>query len=126
MSDMSDMCDLNEVGDPSAQKESGDLRGKVVYVAGPYRGDRHAVAQNISYARLAAVWLSRHHGAIPIVPHEIVFPHVGEDEILAMCVNVLLRCDAVVRLYGESAGADFEVAIAEENKIPVYRFAVAK
>ena len=33
---------------------------------------------------------------------------------------ILSRCDALIRLPGESVGADAEVAFCEQNKIPVY------
>jgi hypothetical protein len=34
--------------------------------------------------------------------------------------RLLERCDAVLRLAGESRGADKDVAIAQERGIPVY------
>ena len=35
--------------------------------------------------------------------------------------RLLQHCDAVLRLEGESTGADQDVAIAQERGLPVYR-----
>lgn len=94
---------------------------KKVYIAGPYtKGD---VAMNVR----AAIWagdLLAGAGYAPFIPHlthfwHLVCPRVWEfwlEQDLAW----LEVCDCVLRLPGESAGADLEVKRAEELGIPVY------
>jgi hypothetical protein len=93
-----------------------------VFIAGPYsKGD---VALNVRKAALAAdrVWAA---GFIPFVPHllthffHFVCPH-SYEEWLALDLEWLAACDHLVRLPGESAGADGEVARALALGIPVY------
>ena len=92
-----------------------------VYVAGPYStGD---VMLNIRAAVEAADQLVAR-GHIPYVPHvtgmwHLVSPRpyqwwLSYDEVWLRC------CDAVLRLEGESAGADAEVLLAKRLYMPVY------
>jgi hypothetical protein len=91
------------------------------YVAGPYtKGD---VALNVRNAVHAAdqVWAV---GVVPYLPHlthfwHLLSPHDYADWLL-MDEEWLARCDYLIRLEGESAGADREVAFARERAIPVY------
>ncbi len=97
-----------------------------VYVAGPYtHGD---CAANVANAIAVGDWLARH-GFVPFVPHlthlwHLILPHPVEfwydydNEWLPDC-NVLLRLD------GESVGADAEVKLAQQLGKPVY-FGVAR
>lgn len=91
-----------------------------VYIAGPYssgpvQGVRNAIlAGEMVYAA----------GAIPIVPHDnllwdLVSPHPAEF-YYAYDLKLLARCDALLRLPGESVGADAEVAEAGRLGLPVY------
>jgi hypothetical protein len=94
---------------------------KKVYVAGPYsRGD---VMVNIRAALFAADWLLAL-GYAPFVPHLTGFWHFYSPKPykawLALDLEWLRACDAVLRLPGESPGADGEVAEAERLGIPVY------
>jgi hypothetical protein len=94
---------------------------KRVFVAGPLsKGDMMA---NVRAALLAAnrLWAA---GFAPYVPHltffwEIVFPHPYEDWI-AYGLEMLSCCDYLVRLPGESAGADREESFARGHGIPVW------
>ena len=92
-----------------------------VYVAGPYsKGD---VAVNVRNALLAAEELVKI-GHVPYVPHlthfwHCVFPHVYEFW-LEFDKEWLRRCEVLLRLPGDSSGADKEVALAHELGIPVY------
>lgn len=92
-----------------------------IYIAGPYtKGD---VAENVRAAVFAADYVARF-GHTPFIPHlthfwHMLIPHpygfwMDQDE------QWLLVCDAVVRLEGESAGADREVAKAIELGLPIY------
>ena len=79
---------------------------RYVYVAGPIaKGDQHL---NGRAAILAAEQL-RHAGFAPFVPHLCFAWHmiapVGYDAWLAFDFAWIARCDALVRLPGDSAGA---------------------
>lgn len=106
---------------PHEEKQTS-IRGLRVYVAGPLRlGDER---ENLWRALAAAEALLRA-GHIPYVPHlnaiwHSVFPRPDEEWIAAIDLPWLRLCDAVVRLPGESAGADLEVAEAVRRGIAVY------
>ena len=92
-----------------------------VYVAGPIR--LGTVAVNLSQAIQAGDELWRE-GFAPYIPHanyiwEIMCPKTAQ-EWLEHDLNWLAVCDAVLRIPGESEGADFEVFWAKDNKIPVF------
>lgn len=92
-----------------------------VYVAGPYtKGD---VAVNVRNAYEAANRLADL-GFAPFVPHATHFWHVifprPYDFWLALDNEFLPFCNAVLRLPGESNGADQEVLLAERLSIPVF------
>ncbi|MDK1375648.1 MULTISPECIES: DUF4406 domain-containing protein [unclassified Sinorhizobium] len=107
----------------------------LILIAGPYRsgtGDDPAkMAENLrrleepSYALFKA-------GHVPMIGEWVALPvwhaaggaRVGDDlyeEIFHPVAGRLLAlCDAVLRLPGESKGADNDVRIARERGIPVY------
>lgn len=92
-----------------------------IYIAGPYTSGDTAV--NVRKAIEAADVLMRR-GFAPYVPHlthfwHLLFPHAIEDWY-ALDLEWLEHCHAVLRLPGDSPGADAEVARATELKIPVY------
>ena len=93
----------------------------LVYVAGPYtKGD---VAMNVRAACAAGERLTEK-GLAVFIPHlthfwHFVFPHPYEFW-LAQDDQILYRCNAVLRLPGESSGADKETATAERLGIPVF------
>lgn len=93
---------------------------RYVYVAGPYSGDEEANTDRALAAGeeiLAA-------GYYPYVPHLSHFwhqryPHTYE-QWMEIDMAWLARCDALVRLPGESPGAEREVAFARSAAIPVF------
>jgi Domain of unknown function (DUF4406) len=95
-------------------------RGRI-YVAGPYtKGD---VAVNVARAievghRLMDL------GFAPFVPHLSHFQHLQHprpyEDWMALDLVWLRECDALLRIPGESAGADREVRGANELLIPVF------
>jgi hypothetical protein len=93
----------------------------VIYISAPYTiGD---VAQNVRRAIDAAdILLAR--GYIPFVPHLTHFWHFISPKSHRKWIEIdkviLERCDAVLRLDGESVGADEEVAHAEKLGKPIY------
>jgi len=106
----------------------------MILIAGPYRsgtdGDPSAMAANL--ARLeAAAWPVFAAGHIPMIGEWVALPVLRAagagptdplaDEVLYPAAERLLaRCDAVLRLPGDSAGADQDVAIARRRGLPVY------
>jgi len=94
---------------------------KVIYIAGPYtKGD---VALNVRNAIDAGDTLLEK-GYIPFVPHLSHFWHFispkTHREWLEIDKAILERCDALLRLEGESAGADEEVNHARQLGIDIY------
>jgi len=94
---------------------------KKVYVSGPYSlGD---TIQNIRLAIDAADRLLKA-GYTPLVPHlnytwDIAYPH-SYTTWLNWCLEWIPVCDCLLRIYGESPGADAEVELAQSLGIPVY------
>jgi hypothetical protein len=92
-----------------------------IYVAGPYtKGD---VAENVHKAFKAANDLADL-GFAPFVPHSTHFWHLmfqrPYEFWLELDNQFLPFCDAVLRLPGESNGADKEVALAQKLGLPVF------
>lgn len=92
-----------------------------IYVAGPYsKGD---VAENVRAAILAADEVSALHH-LPYVPHLTHFWHLVSPKPYRWWLEYdalwLLQCEAVLRLPGESAGADEEVRMAQLADMPVF------
>lgn len=92
----------------------------VVYVSGPYSSDP---VSGTRAAVLVAEDLWRL-GAVPLVPHlsllaDLISPR-SYEEWLEQDLALVARCDALVRLHGESAGADQEVAYAQGLGLPVF------
>jgi len=92
-----------------------------VYVAGPYsRGD---VATNVHDAIDAGESLLRA-GFAPYVPHLTHFWHMFYPQRWQVWIDHNLEwlraCDVVLRLFGESKGADIEVAEAKRLGIKVF------
>lgn len=93
-----------------------------VYVAGPLTcGD---LMGNVRRA-IEAADILRRRGYAPFCPHlnvlaEVVCP-APYEAWMDLDFAWLEKCDALVRLPGESPGADREVTFAEEHGIPVFR-----
>ena len=94
---------------------------KRIYIAGPYTaGD---VAQNVKRAMDIANDLIEL-GHAPYCPHLTHFLHMNNyqpyEKWLEIDLAYLEIADAVIRLPGESKGADREVEFAEKNHIKVF------
>lgn len=107
----------------------------LILIAGPYRsgtgGDPARMAANLAALEEAA-WPLFQAGHVPVIGEWVALPVLrsagaGIDDPLAQQVlyptaeRLLAHCDAVLRLPGESTGADQDVAIARERGLPVYR-----
>jgi hypothetical protein len=92
-----------------------------VYIASPYtKGD---VALNVKRQMECANQLMDL-GFAPFVPLYTHFQHMAYPrpykEWLEFDKIWVLTCDCLLRLDGESTGADLEVELAKENNIPVF------
>jgi hypothetical protein len=93
----------------------------MVYVAGPYSlGDPVVNTRNAMDAWMVLIDA----GFTPVCPHvslfmHLVYPH-EPDFWYEYDLRLLERCDAMLRLSGESPGADGEERFAEMNGIPVF------
>lgn len=116
----------------------------LILIAGPYRsgtnGDPDAIARNLARLEEAA-WPIFERGHVPMIGEWVALPvlrgaegAVGRrgaadgnpgspgnpDVMYETAARLLEHCDAVLRLPGDSAGADTDVAIARRRGIPVY------
>lgn len=92
-----------------------------IYVAGPY--SKGNTAQHVRNAFEAADKLADR-GFAPYIPHtnhfwQMIFPR-DKQYWLELDFEYLAICDAVLRLPGESDGADQEEAFAAKKNIPVF------
>lgn len=109
-------------------------RPLLILIAGPYRsgtGDDPALmAANLTRLEEAA-WPIFARGHVPLIGEWValpvlssagadVFSPLAKDVLYPTAERLLQHCDAVLRLPGESTGADADVAIARERGIPVY------
>ncbi|MDD9153883.1 DUF4406 domain-containing protein [Plantibacter flavus] len=103
----------------------------LILIAGPYRsgtgGDPDAIARNLERLEAAAAPIYAL-GHVPMIGEWVALPILrgidtasGDGDVMYETAKRLLQhCDAVLRLPGESSGADTDVAIARERGIPVY------
>src|SRR3990167_183968 len=94
---------------------------KSVYIASPYT--QGSVSNNVRNSIEAAETLLDC-GFLPFVPllshfWDLIVKH-DYDFWMAMDLEWVARCDILLRLPGESKGADTEVARAKEIGVPVY------
>ena len=110
-------------------------RPMLILIAGPYRSgtgdDPDLIAANLARLEEAA-WPIFHAGHIPMIGEWVALPVLRSagveslDDALVEQVmyptaqRLLTHCDAVLRLPGESTGADQDVAIARERGLPVF------
>ncbi len=94
----------------------------LVYIAGPYTHP-DPVQNTHEVIRVAAELVDK--GLVtPFVPHLTLLWHLVDPRPLDFWyeydVAMLARCDALLRLPGDSTGADREVAFAKERGLPVF------
>jgi hypothetical protein len=107
----------------------------LILIAGPYRSgtgdDPELMAANLAQLEQAA-WPIFEAGHVPLIGEWVALPVLRgaptttPADLLAQQVmyptaqRLLAHCDAVLRLPGESTGADQDVAIAHQRGLPVY------
>lgn len=96
------------------------MTAPLIYVAGPITDDpwgcvRKAIKVGMELRDL---------GAVPYLPqlsvlHEMIEP-LSHAEWMRDDLEILARCDGIIRLPGESVGADMEVDEARQLGLPIY------
>lgn len=108
-------------------------RPLLILIAGPYRsgtgGDPALISQNLARLEEASGPIFRL-GHVPMIGEWVALPVLrtvdpraaAEGDVMYETARRLLQhCDAVLRLPGESSGADKDVEIAQQLGLPVYR-----
>ena len=98
----------------------------MIYIAGPYTADdAEGVELNVARAIQAGDRLEDSGLAYAVIPHLSHYRHInrprGYEHWMEADAALLGRCDALLRLHGESRGADREVGHAKAWNIPVFR-----
>lgn len=107
----------------------------MILIAGPYRSgtgdDPTLLAANLR-ALEAAAWPVFRSGHVPMIGEWVALPvlssagvdgladPLAEQVMYPTAERLLQHCDGVLRLPGDSRGADQDVAIARERGIPVW------
>ena len=106
----------------------------LILIAGPYKsgtgGDPEAMAANLKKLE-AAAWPVFEAGHVPMIGEWVALPvlhsagatvldSLADDVLYPTAQRLLQHSDAVLRLPGDSAGADMDVATAERLGLPVY------
>lgn len=108
---------------------------KLILIAGPYRsgtgGNPALIAQNLARLEAAAlaVWQRGH---IPVIGEWLALPLASaagsthhDDEICQSMLypvahRLITRCDGILRIAGESAGADKDIDVGREHGLSIY------
>jgi hypothetical protein len=103
----------------------------LILIAGPYQsgtnGDADLIAANLRRLEEAA-WPIFELGHVPMIGEWVALPVLASagarataDQVLYPTADRLLHhCNAVLRLPGDSRGADQDVRLARERGLPVY------
>jgi hypothetical protein len=106
-----------------------------ILVAGPYRSGTHdnpeLMQQNLERLEASALKLFRA-GHIPLIGEWLALPllkiagskkpgdEIYKEILYPVAHRLITKCDAILRIEGESTGADNDVKIARELGLPVY------
>ena len=111
------------------------MKPKLILIAGPYRsgtGDVPALLERNLRRLEEAAWPIFRKGHVPMIGEWVALPvlssagaagisdPLAEQVMYPTAHRLLQHCDGVLRLPGESRGADQDVAIARERGLPVW------
>ncbi len=115
--------------------DSSTVKPLMILIAGPYssgtRNNAELMAANLTRLELAA-WPLFEAGHLPMIGEWVALPvlssavangAVGASSKQVMyptARRLLTHCDAVLRLPGDSAGADQDVELARQHGLPVW------
>jgi hypothetical protein len=115
--------------------QTASLKPLIILIAGPYRSGTNddPVKMNANLQRLESFALDIYRaGHIPMIGEWVALPilrsagskevgdSVYEEFLYPVAARLLTRCDAVLRILGESKGADQDVRIARQRGLPVF------
>lgn len=111
------------------------MNPQLILIAGPYRsgtqGDPERVALNLKRLEQTALQVYRR-GHMPMIGEWVALPlaatagsetlgdAISEAFLYPVATRLIEQCDAVLRIEGESAGADHDVRLAGQLGKPVY------
>jgi hypothetical protein len=118
-----------------ARKVATVSKPLLILIAGPYRSgtgdDSDLLAANLARLEQAA-WPIFEAGHVPMIGEWVALPvmrgagatgvgdPMSEQILYPTAERLLAHCDAVLRLPGDSMGADQDVRLATERGLPVY------
>ncbi|MCW2480273.1 NUDIX hydrolase [Candidatus Symbiopectobacterium sp. NZEC135] len=108
---------------------------QLILIAGPYRsgtgGDPARIASNL--ARLEAAALAVYQkGHVPVIGEWLALPlahaagsqqvgdAISEAFLYPVAHRLIVQCDAIYRISGESNGADKDIEVAQRARLNVY------
>lgn len=96
----------------------------LVYVAGPYTAPDPCINTHTAIEVGTHIYTTTGGRWVPFIPHLSHFWHTVTPMPYKNWLHIdnvtLVRCDAVIRLPGASSGADAEVNLAIEHRLPVW------
>ena len=111
------------------------LKPLIILIAGPYRSgtndDPQLIAKNLDKLESFALPIYQA-GHIPMIGEWVALPiikqagskslsdKIASEFLYPVASRLLQRCDAVLRVEGESKGADEDVRIARQRGLPVF------
>jgi hypothetical protein len=117
------------------QSQATSLKPLIILIAGPYRSgsndDPVKMSANLQRLENFALPIYRS-GHIPMIGEWVALPilrsagskevgdFVYQEFLYPVAARLLSRCDAVLRIPGESKGADEDVRIARAAGLPVF------
>lgn len=111
------------------------MKPQLILIAGPYRsgtnGDPARIADNLLRLERAALAVYQR-GHMPMIGEWVSLPlarmagsvqigdAISEAFLYPVAHRLIQRCDAILRIDGESKGADADVNVARKLGLPVY------
>ncbi|SDD71065.1 hypothetical protein SAMN04487996_10222 [Dyadobacter soli] len=111
------------------------MSGLMILVAGPYRSgtndDPVLMRKNLDYLESVTLQLFRA-GHLPVIGEWVALPLLKlagskapgdapyEEILYPVAGRLLQKCDAILRLEGESKGADEDIRIGRERGLQIY------